>query len=103
MRGKTRGREIRERTWEKKPEWERERVGAPGGRRVEFSLEEITGREIRGGVLFRGNNRRERERSGKGEENRRERDREGGTGRREQKRTRGMACEKRGGGRRGAG
>lgn len=27
MRGKTRGREIRERTWEKKPEWERERVG----------------------------------------------------------------------------
>lgn len=62
MRGKTRGREIRERTWEKKPEWERERVGAPGGRRVEFSLEEITdGREIRGGVLFRGNNRRERE------------------------------------------
>lgn len=36
--------------------------GAPGGRRVEFSLEEITdGREIRGGVLFRGNNRRERE------------------------------------------
>lgn len=30
---------------------------------MEFSLEEITdGREIRGGVLFRGNNRRERER-----------------------------------------
>lgn len=63
---------------------------------MEFSLEEITdGREIRGGVLFRGNNRRERERSGKGEENRRERDREGGTGRREQKRTRGMACRER--------